>query len=229
MRRGGPVALALAAAAALSACGGETESGTEVPQLNPLYAPDRLHTEAPDSFRVVMGTSEGDLTLFVKRAWSPRGVDRFYTLVTNGFYDDQRIHRVVEGQVAQWGLHGDGRVNSAWYEAYIVDDDVVLSNERGTVAFAKGGANDRTTQVFINLQDNTGLDAQGFSPFARVVDGMGVADRFHSAYGDGPPRGEGPYGLQALRDGNPYLDGNFPELTRLDSMRVIEFEQGDSP
>jgi len=220
------VGVAMAGAALLAACGGESEAGSDQPAVNPLYAPGRLHTEAPDSFRVSMVTSEGELTLFVKRAWSPRGVDRFYTLVTNGFYDDQRIHRVVPGQVAQWGLNGDGLVNSAWYEEYIVDDDVVLSNERGTVAFAKGGRNDRTTQVFINLRDNPSLDDQGFSPFARVVEGMEVADRFYSAYGDGPPRGEGPYGLQALRDGNAYLDGNFPELTRIVSMQVVEFESG---
>jgi len=226
VRRPIALTLALAGTLAFGACGGEGESDVEAPEINPLYAPGRLHTEAPDSFRVEMMTSEGQLTLFVKREWSPRGVDRFYTLVTNGYFDDQRIHRVVAGQVAQWGLHGDGLVNSAWYEEYIVDDDVVLSNERGTVAFAKGGANDRTTQVFVNLQDNTTLDTQGFSPFARVIDGMEAADRFYSEYGDGPPRGDGPYGLQALRDGNAYLDGNFPELTRLVEMRVIDFEQG---
>lgn len=222
-----PSRVVLSAVLALTgACGGEPETTPDQPEINPLYAPERLHVEAPDSFQVAMVTSEGELTLFVKRAWSPRGVDRFYTLVTNRFYDDQRIHRVVAGQVAQWGLNGDGLVNSAWYEEYIVDDDVVLSNERGTIAFAKGGLNDRTTQIFVNLRDNPSLDDQGFSPFARVIEGMEVADLFYSAYGDGPPRGEGPYGLQALRDGNPYLDGNFPELTRIVSMTVIDFEQG---
>lgn len=221
IRRGAALGAVLLAA---TACGGEPEAPRA--PVNPLYAPERLHAEAPDSFRVRMSTSEGELLLFVKRAWAPRGVDRLYTLVTNGYYDDQRVHRVVAGQVAQWGLHADGRVNSAWYEEYIVDDEVVLSNERGTVTFAKGGANDRTTQLFINLQDNPNLDAQGFSPIARVVEGTEVADAFFAGYGDGPPRGDGPYGLQALRDGNPYLDENFPELSRVDSMRVIEFEEG---
>lgn len=219
---------AVAAAFLLAAaCGGEPAEDEARRALNPLYAPDRLHTEAPDSFHVVMVTSAGELELAVKRAWAPRGVDRFFTLVTNGFYDDTRIFRVVEGRIAQFGLNGDGRVNSAWWQEYLVDDEPVLSNERGTLAFAKGGANDRTTQVFVNLSDNSAsLDAQGFAPIARVVRGMEVADAFHSGYGDGPPQGDGPYQMQALRDGNPYLDESFPELTRIESMSVVGAGQG---
>ncbi|MDT8368590.1 MAG: peptidylprolyl isomerase [Longimicrobiales bacterium] len=227
------VATAAGVAVALSACGTESTGGdgageTARQAVNPLYAPERLHTEAPDSFLVEMITSEGALELFVKRAWAPRGVDRFYTLVTNGFYDDTRIHRVVAGQVAQWGLNGDGLVNSAWHQEFLVDDDRVLSNARGTVAFAKGGRNDRTTQLFINLDDNPGLDDQGFAPFARVTRGIEVADRFHAEYGDGPPRGDGPYAMQALAQGNDYLDAEFPELTRIETMRIIPFEGGDA-
>jgi cyclophilin family peptidyl-prolyl cis-trans isomerase len=210
-----------------AACGGEADPDAAQQAINPLYAPDRLHTEAPDSFHVVMATSEGELEFAVKRGWAPRGVDRFYTLVTNGFYDDTRIFRVVEGRIAQFGLNGDGRVNSAWWQEYLIDDEPVLSNERGTLAFAKGGVNDRTMQVFVNLSDNsTSLDPQGFAPIARVVRGMEVADAFHSGYGDGPPQGDGPYQMQALRDGNPYLDENFPELTRIDSIRVIDVDEG---
>lgn len=225
--RSGRAVLPVAAVLVLvTGCGSEPGEEAARQDVNPLYAPDRLHTEAPDSFRVAVATSEGDLTLFVKREWAPVGVDRFHTLVTNDFYDDIRVHRVVPGRVAQFGLHGDGLVNSAWREEYLVDDPRVLSNERGTLAFAKGGANDRTTQVFINLDDNLGLDDQGFAPFARVVEGMEVADAFHDEYGDGPPQGDGPYQMQALAQGNEYLDAEFPELTRIDSMRVVPFDGG---
>ena len=221
--RGAALAVCLVGAATLG-CGGD--SGDEPPRqaINPLYGPDRLHTEAPDSFRVRVATSEGELTLMVQRAWAPLGADRFYTLVTNDFYDDIRVHRVVPGRVAQFGLNGDGLVNSAWMDEFIIDDPRELSNERGTVAFAKGGRNDRTTQVFINLNDNLGLDDQGFAPFARVIEGMQVADAFHDGYGDGPPQGDGPYQMQALAQGNEYLDADYPELTRIDSMWVVPYD-----
>ena len=39
---------------------------------------------------------------------------------------------------------------------------------------------DRTTQLFINLRDNTGLDEQGFSPIGEVIEGMRVADALYS-------------------------------------------------
>ena len=48
------------------------------------------------------------------------------------------------------------------------------SNKRGYVTFAKTGApNSRSTQVFINFDDNAGLDAQGFAPFGAGDDGHG--------------------------------------------------------
>jgi len=40
-------------------------------------------------------------------------------------------------------------------------------------------------------------------------------DAFFDGYGDGPPRGDGPYQAQARAQGNAYLDAQFPELTRI--------------
>lgn len=208
--------LAVLVAAALTACGGgekQAEAPREAP--NPLFAPKRLTETAPADFRVRLETSEGDVVLQVHRSWSPNGADRFYNLVKNGFYDDTRIYRVLPGFMAQFGLNGDGRINVAWRNSIIVDDPVTQSNTRGRVSFAKGGPNSRTTEVFINLRDNATLDERGFSPFGEVVEGMDVVDRFYDGYGDGPPRGDGPYQAQVQVQGNTYLDASFPELTRI--------------
>ena len=53
-----------------------------------------------------------------------------------------------------------------------------------------GRPNSRTTQLFINLSDNKNLDQSGFSPFARVIEGMDVVDRIYKV-GEGAPRGPG--------------------------------------
>ena len=59
----------------------------------------------------------------------------------------------------------------------IPDDPVVESNTRGILTFAKSSVPDsRTTQVFINLVNNSGLDEMGFSPFGEVLSGMDVVD-----------------------------------------------------
>ena len=117
--------------------------------------------------------------------------------------------------MAQFGLNPNPYVNQAWKTQFIIDAPVTRTNSRGTMTFAKGGLHTRTTEVFINCRNNTMLDTDGFAPFAEVVEGMVVVDAFYAEYGDGPPRGDGPYAAMAQARGNEYLDSDFPELTRI--------------
>ena len=106
----------------------------------------------------------------VTRAWSPRGADRFYNLVKYHFYDGAAFFRVLPGFVVQFGISARPEVSRVWENATIPDDPVTQSNLRGTLTFATAGPNTRTTQVFINLADNTSLDGMGFSPFGKVIE-----------------------------------------------------------
>jgi peptidyl-prolyl cis-trans isomerase A (cyclophilin A) len=204
-----------AAAALLMVGCSAGEEATPRAAPNPLLQPARFTDTAPAVFRVRVETSEGDFLVDVYRSWAPLGADRFYNLVAAGYFDDTRIYRVLDGFVAQFGLNGDPWVNQAWKTEFLVDDPVVRENTRGRVTFAKGGRHSRTTEVFVNLRDNTQLDANQFAPFGEVVEGMDVVDRFYAAYGDGPPRGDGPYQAMVEARGNAYLDEEFPELTRI--------------
>src|SRR5579859_5712511 len=169
--------------------------------------------QAPAEFKAKFTTSKGDFTMLVTREWSPRGADRFYGLVKNGFFDGVVFFRVVSGFMAQFGIHGSPEVSAVWRNAKIQDDPVVQSNKRGMVTYAKGGANSRTTQVFINYSDkNERLDAMGFSPFGKVIEGMEVVDSLYSGFGDGPPGGRGPNQGQIQAEGNAYLKRDFKEL-----------------
>ena len=167
---------------------------------------------APDSYKVKFETSKGDFLVTVTRDWSPLGADRFYTLVKSGFYDGARFFRVLPGFVVQFGIAADPAVTAKWRVANLMDEPVKQSNRRGTITYAKGGANSRTTQVFINLADNASLDARGFSPFGVVSQGMEVVDQFYSGYGEGAPNGKGPAQSSAESDGNSYLIREFPKL-----------------
>ncbi|MCS6798870.1 MAG: peptidylprolyl isomerase [Myxococcota bacterium] len=181
--------------------------------------PEALTERAPERFIARLETTEGPIRIEVRRAWAPHGADRFYNLVRAGYYDDVAFFRVLEGFVAQAGIHGDPRVNAVWREATIPDDPVVQSNVRGTVAFAMAGPGTRTTQFFISYGDNRQLDAMGFAPFGRVLD-MTAADRLHAGYGEGAPRGQGPDQSRIQREGNEYLRRNFPELDYIVSARI---------
>ena len=171
--------------------------------------------QAPDSFRVAFETSRGPFTVDVIRAWAPKGADRFYTLVNEKFFDDARFFRVVPEFVVQFGLNGDPKRNEPWDSRRLVDDSVTHSNTRGTITFATEGPNTRTHQLFINLGDNQRLDAMGFAPIGRVVEGMNVVDSLYSGYGESPDQQL----IQTI--GNRYLDRAFPKLDRIKTARVV--------
>ena len=172
-------------------------------------------SQAPDTFRVKFVTSEGDFVLESIREWSPNGVDRFHELVREGFYDDTRFFRVLDGFVAQFGISGDPAANQRWRAAPIPDDESAAGNERGTVTFAMAGPETRTTQLFINLVDNRRLDGMGFTPIGRVVEGLETVDALFSGYGEGAPRGRGPDQGRIQSEGNAYLDRDYPQLSRV--------------
>lgn len=209
------------------ASGGEAAPGVE--RDGPLYGPESeaVTRRAPDAFRVTFVTTEGEFTVRVRREWAPRGADRLYNLARHGFYDDARFFRVVEGFAAQFGLSGEPALDRLWREHPIPDDPVRLGNERGTVAFASSGEDARTTQLFVNLRDNTRLDAMGFAPVGRVAEGMEVVDALYAGYGEGAPRGAGPEQERIVREGNAYLEEEFPKLDYIEATEVrAEAEDG---
>ncbi len=175
---------------------------------------------APAIFRVKFETSKGPFVLEVHREWAPLGADRFYELTRSGFYNGARFFRVVRNFVVQFGVNGDPSVSRLWSAMRIPDDPVREKNRKGTITFARSGPQTRTTQVFLNLRDNTALDRQGFAPFGKVISGMDVIERFYSAYGDMPPRGNGPDPSQIELQGNRYLEMRFPRLDYIESANI---------
>ncbi len=166
----------------------------------------------PAVYRVKLETNKGDIVLEVRKEWAPRAAARFYELVTAGYYDGSRFHRVIRNYFAQFGIHRDPKMSQLWRELRFPDEPVKMSNKKGWMSFAQLGPNTRNVQAFLNLKDNTDLDKQGFPPFAQVVEGMDVAERLYSSYGELQPKGGGPDGVKAELQGNAYLEAQFPRL-----------------
>lgn len=179
---------------------------------SPEVSKEPLAEKAPALFKVKFQTSKGDFVVEVHRDWAPFGADRFYELVQSRFFDDARFFRVLKGFVVQFGLNKDPEVSARWRTMNLVDDPVKQSNGRGTVTYAMGGPNTRTTQMFINLADNRRLDADGFAPFGNVVEGMDVVDTLYGGYAEGAPNGAGPDQQSIQTRGNPYLTDHYPKL-----------------
>ena len=174
-----------------------------------LTIPAKLSAKAPERFRARFDTTKGTFIIEVHREWSPNGVDRFYNLVKNGYYDGVKFFRVVPGFVVQWGIHGDPSIATNWLKSTIPDDPVKESNRRGFVTFAKSGSpNSRSVQLFINLVDNDRLDPMGFAPFGKVFEGMDVVDTLYGGYAEGLTKLQG----RIAEQGNTFLEANYPEL-----------------
>lgn len=183
----------------------------------------RAAPRSPPKWFATVETTKGRFVLEIDRDWAPLGADHFLELIRAGFYDDSRFTRVVPKFIMQFGVAGDSAKNARWSTATIPDDSVRHSNVEGTFAFAMRGPNDRTTQLFISVVDNSRLDAQGFAPLGRVVEGMDVVKAIYSGYGENSGGGvRAGHQAPLMNGGNAYVDREFPKLDHLIKITVDE-------
>lgn len=129
---------------------------------------------------VILKTSMGDIVIDLFEKETPKTVSNFLTLARNGFYDETRFHRVIDGFMVQGGdpLSKDLTKESLWGTGgpgYQFEDEIVLglSNVVGTLSMANAGPNTNGSQFFINVGDNAFLDGK-HTVFGNVLDGMDV-------------------------------------------------------
>ena len=176
------------------------------------------HHAAPAVFQVQFETTAGSFIIEVHRDWSPHGADRFYELVRTGYYDDSRFFRVVPGRWVQFGINGNPKIAEQQRHITIPDDTLKQHNTPGYVAFSNTGPNTRSTQVYINLGDNSARNDSeaGFAPFGKVVEGMDVVEKLYGGYGEHSGGGmRASHQDQMFEGGNVYLDREFPKLDKL--------------
>ena len=180
-----------------------------------LLKPATLKAQAPPVYKVKFSTTTGDFVVEVHRDWAPLGADRFYNLVRNGYFTNAAFFRVLPGFVVQFGLNASPAINKVWHDAAIQDDPVTQQNKRGAIVFASAGPNTRTTQLFINYNDNPKLDKMGFAPFGAVVEGMNVVDKIYPGHRETPDQD------QIVSKGDAYLKKEFPDLDKIKLATII--------
>lgn len=129
---------------------------------------------------VVLHTTEGDIELELFASAAPVTVKNFTDLVSQGFYNGTRFHRVIEGFMIQGGdpLSKDDAMMMRWGTGgpgYQFADEIHADNHNvvGTISMANAGPNTNGSQFFINTADNTFLDTK-HTVFGKVVKGMDV-------------------------------------------------------
>jgi peptidyl-prolyl cis-trans isomerase A (cyclophilin A) len=185
-----------------------------------LLTPAALTAKAPELFKARFDTSKGVFVIEVHRDWAPLGADRFYNMVTNGFFSGVRFFRVIPNFMAQFGINGNPAVTAAWNKIDLKDDPPTKqSNQRAFVTYGTTGRpNSRGTQIFINYKDNSFLDPQGFIPFGQVVEGMEVVDMLNAEYGSAPQNAQS----QISSEGNKFLQAQFPKLDFVKTATVVK-------
>jgi len=199
--------------------GAASKTGAGKPSL---MNPASLNAKGPDTYKAKFTTTKGDFVIEVHRDWAPLGADRFYNLVRAGFFTDIGFFRVHPKFMVQFGISGNPKIAAALSNANIKDDPQKESNKRGTITYAMGGPNTRSTQFFINFVDNNFLDTQNFPPFGTVIEGMDIVDQIYSGYGEIPAMGgTGPSPDKIDSEGNAYLKANFPKLDYIKSAVIV--------
>jgi cyclophilin family peptidyl-prolyl cis-trans isomerase len=173
-----------------------------------------LMAHAPSKFQAVFKTTKGIFTVEVYRDWSPIAADRLYQLLATGFYNNCGLFRVQSGYVVQFGIGDIKEVNTFWDKHPIADEPVMTRNLKGSISYARDGINSRTSQLFINLNDNYKLDTinfnglRGFPPVAKIISGFDVVESFYPGYGFEPANHQD----SVMINGNDYLKKKFPLL-----------------
>lgn len=149
---------------------GALEEEAEWPVAELPFDPE----EVPRAERVELRTSEGRIVLRLLWDTAPIACANLLHLARDGFYDGIWVHRVEPGFVAQAGCPEGNGMGGPEYT--IPGEPSLLPFAGGTVGMADAGPGTAGSQFFIMLDSHRRLDAR-YTAFARVVEGMDVAER----------------------------------------------------
>jgi peptidyl-prolyl cis-trans isomerase A (cyclophilin A) len=145
--------------------------------------------------RVLLSTSEGDITLELDAMRAPKTVENFLAYVRAGHYEGTIFHRVISNFMIQGGGFTADLKQKPTRAPIPIESRNGLKNERGAIAMARtSDPNSATAQFFINVVDNARLDSpsfdgHGYTAFGKVVAGMDIVDRIR----DTPTKADGPH------------------------------------
>ncbi len=167
---------------------------------------------------LLLDTDRGEILIQLNFARAPLTAENVMSLAEAGHYDGLIFHRVIEDFVIQTGGYDPDMEERRSEEQIPNESGNGLSNERGTVALARGSdPHSGSAQFYINLSDNSRLDPRstrwGYAVFGRVRAGMSVADEIA-----GLPTG-----------GRAHLSSDVPEEdVRIRRARPMSYEEAEA-
>ena len=134
--------------------------------------------------QVAIKTTMGDMVVELDAEHAPKSTANFLQYVKSGFYKGTVFHRVIDGFMIQTGGYTEKLIDKPGVRKPIPSESKNgLSNKPYTLAMARtGDPNSATSQFFINVNDNAGLDypgqdGVGYTVFGRVIQGQETVDK----------------------------------------------------
>lgn len=128
--------------------------------------------------KAIIHMNQGDIVIELFDKEAPGTVANFEKLITEGFYDGLKFHRVIPGFVAQGGCP-DG--TGAGGPGYTIKDELIGNphkHVRGALSMAHRGPNTGGSQFFIVFEPQPHLDGV-HTVFGQVIEGLDVVDAIH--------------------------------------------------
>jgi cyclophilin family peptidyl-prolyl cis-trans isomerase len=138
-----------------------------------------------ENMRAKIETSQGSIDVELFEAETPKTVNNFAELARTGFYSNLVFHRIVRGFVIQTGdpkTKNGGGNRSLWgtggsEKTIPLEIAASLHHSQGTLGVARSQEpNSGSSQFFINLGNNSGLDGH-YTVFGKVTSGMDAVNK----------------------------------------------------
>ena len=185
MKRSMLIMLMLAAAPVL---GIHAQTTAKKPAAAPPAVPKTAAPEKASSVpqpQLIMETSKGVITMVLFPDTAPKSVEHILKLVNSGFYRSQRVHRVVAGQIVQWGdkrsrdmtqreWWGRGTEGGSGTPIGVAEISKKHLHTRGAVGLAHmGDPRGADSQIYITTSARPNLDGK-YTVIGQVTAGMDV-------------------------------------------------------
>ena len=139
--------------------------------------------------RVDLHTNMGEIVVELYPDKAPKTVENFLAYAREGFYNGTIFHRVIDDLLIQGGAYTVDMQKKPTHPSIPDEANNGLSNQRGTIAAARGRVpTSATSEFFINLVDNPRFDyvseandtTWGYAVFGKVVTGMDIVDKIRA-------------------------------------------------
>lgn len=150
--------------------------------------------------KVLLQTTQGDLTLELYEDVAPMAVENFTTHVKNGYYNGLTFHRIIKNFMVQGGdPTGTGMGGESIWNKPFKDEfrSGVVFDKAGVLAMANAGPRTNGSQFFITTAPTPWLNGY-HTIFGRVVSGMETLNKLNNVQTNGQRSGDKPLQTQKI-------------------------------